>query len=245
MATHPPSSPTHDRDPLFSPALQRVGAATGLLAVALIVASFVMSGDTPDFDAPAQEWATYYADDQDKIQVSALLLAVAGVALTWFFAILRGELGRIELAARGFTRLSHAVLAGGVLAVTGLVVGTSLEAGVASLAADTDPEIFRALGNALGAVWMLAIVGFVVLLTATSLLILASRALPVWIAGIGLLSAVAWFALLFFVLDPNNDDSALGIAWPIGFLAFLIWLAALSVTFLRRVGREPEPAVHR
>lgn len=223
--------------------MQRIAAAGGLIAAVLFVLSIVVSGgDAPDFDAAPSEWAAYYAGNRDEIQMSALLLSLAVLELLLFAGYLRGELGRIELARRGFTRASHTVLAGAVLVAVGLVAGSALDAGVASLPEDTDPEIFRALGNASGAIWMVGVVGFVVMLSTTSLIALASRALPVWIAWIGFLGAAAWFALLFFVLDPTNEDSALGIAWPIGFLALIIWLVGLSITFLRRVGRPEESA---
>ena len=61
----------------------RYGAASGILAVLLVVGSFVgfILPNAPDLDAPGIEWAAYFADHQSRIQVGVVVL---GIGLFFF-----------------------------------------------------------------------------------------------------------------------------------------------------------------
>jgi hypothetical protein len=52
----------------------------------------VVSGDSPDIDAPPHEVATFYADNTGSEQATALLLALAAPFLAIFTGALRGTL---------------------------------------------------------------------------------------------------------------------------------------------------------
>ena len=226
------------RDDSFSPALQRVAAASGLLAALLIlISAFGFSVEGPDFADPAAEFKAYYADEADKLQAGGLVLLFAAIEVLWFTGFLSGELGRAEFARRGFDRVARVVLPCGALIAAGLVLVAVLDASISSLPADTDAGIFRSLGHVTGGSFMLVSVGATVMMAATSLAILALGGLPKWLAWVGFIGSLAYLVTLFVVLDPANDDSAVGIAFPVGFLALVIWLAGLSVTFLRGIGR--------
>lgn len=229
---------------MFSPTMQRIAAASGLLAALLIlISAFGFSGDGPEWgDSPAK-FAEYFKKDGDTIQIGSLLLVFTAIEILWFTGFLRGELGRAEQAGRGFVRASLPVMPAGALIAAGLILVAVTDSVVAELATDTDPEIIRALYNLDGGFFMLVSAGAIVMMTATSLTILATRAFPKWLAWVGLVGAVAYFLVTFFILNPSDHDSALGIAFPIGFLALVIWLVGLSVTFLRRIGKEHDPVV--
>ena len=229
---HPPA-----RDAAFSPTMQRVAASSGLLAAILIlVSAFGFSVEGPEITEAASEFKSYYLAEADKLQAGGLVLLFTAIEILWFTGFLSGQLGRAEFAARGFDRVARVVLPAGAAIAIGLTLVAVMDAVISSLPADTDPDIFRALSHVTGAFFTPVAVGATVMMAATSLAILALGGLPKWLAWVGFIGSAAYFVTLFVVLDPNGDGVA-GIAFPIGFLALVIWLAGLSITFLRQIGR--------
>ena len=236
--TTPTAQPTPARDDAFSPTLQKIAAASGLFAAILIVISaFGFSADGPDLADPAAKFKAYYAEEADKLQAGALVLTFVAIEILWFTGFLSGQLSRIETARRGFDRVSRPILPAGALVAAGLVLVAVMDAVITGLPTDTGADIYRALSHISGAAFMLVAVGAIVLMTATSLAILALGGAPKWLAWVGFVGALGYFLTTFIILDPTNDDSAVGIGFPVGFLALVIWLTGLSVTFLRQVGR--------
>lgn len=222
--------------------MQRIAAASGLAAALLIlISAFGFSADTPDWNESPAAFAAFFREDGDTMQIGAVILLFVAIEILWFTGYLRGELGRAEMAARGFTRVANVVVPCGALIAAGLTLVAAMDAAVAELAlTGTNPEIVRALYNTGGGFFLLVSVGAIVMMTATSLAILALRVAPKWLAIVGFIGAVAYFLVLFVALSPADDENALAIGFPVGFLALVIWLAGLSITFLRRIGRPAE-----
>jgi hypothetical protein len=78
--------------------LARYGAASGIIAVLLIVGSFagLVLPNAPDLDARGIEWAAYFTDHQSRIQVGVVLLGVGLFFFVWFLGSLRSALARAE-----------------------------------------------------------------------------------------------------------------------------------------------------
>src|ERR687887_245982 len=95
---------------------KRLAPLTGVVFVALLVASFIVSGNTPDSDASAQEVASFYSSHDPSQSVSALLGGLAVIFFLFFLGILRGELRRRE-EAPGV--LSATAFAGGIVLALG------------------------------------------------------------------------------------------------------------------------------
>jgi hypothetical protein len=225
--------------------MQRLAAASGLIFVALIILSIIFSGEeTPDWAAPAAEFAQFNQENADDVQLGSLFLLLAALELLWFAGYLRAELGRFEEVARGFTRVSHIAFAGGVVAAVGLALTAIVSVVAVSQTADTPPEIVRSLHQLSFAMFALASVGLIVLTSAAGLLILRTPVLPSWVGWVGLLVALFQFLTLFIALAPEDEDFVFGFAWFPGFLALLIWAVAASVGFLRRLGSPDESGAH-
>ena len=232
-----------DREDVFSPLLQRIAAASGILFVALVILSIILSPEeTPDWAAPAAEFSKFNADNDDSARLGGLLLLLSSLELLWFAGYLRGEHGRFEGEARGFTRLSHVVLAGGVVAAAGLALTAITGVVAASQMPDTPPEVVRSMHQLSYAMFALASVGLVVLTTASGLLILRTRVLPNWLGWVALVTALFQFLTLFIVLSPDDEDFIFGFAWFPGFIGLLIWALGASILFVRGVGRPAEHA---
>ncbi len=225
---------------LFPPLMQRISAGNGILFVLLLLISiFAQSEETPDWsDAPAQ-YALYAAENVDEVQFSSLFLLFAAIALLWFAGYLRTELGRSELVARGYTRLSHTTFAGGIVAAAGLSLMAIVNVVAVSQPAGTDPYLIRGLMHLSFAIFALATVGLITLTAAASILIVRVRSLPVWLGWVGLVDAVLYFLTLFIALAPEDEDFVLGFAFFPAFVLFLIWILASSIVLVRRVGRPP------
>jgi hypothetical protein len=67
--------------------LNRWAALFGILAAVFIIASVLISGDTPDGDAPDDEWVQYIEDDDVAIMIRAYLLIAAGISVGALYSL--------------------------------------------------------------------------------------------------------------------------------------------------------------
>jgi hypothetical protein len=239
QVTQPPAG---GGDP-FSPTLQRVAAASGLGFVLFLILSIVFQGgESPEYADAATEFATYASDNADDLQLSAVLIGLAAFEFLWYAGYLRSHLGRAEEAARGFTRLSHIVFGGAVVAAAGFVLSAVATAAAVSQPEGTSPELVRSLYLSSYYPFLVASVGLAVMLYTSAFLILRLGTLPKWLGIVGIVGGLAYLLTLFSLLKPEDDGGAFGVFYPIGFLMLLIFVIGTSVSFLRGVGREPATA---
>lgn len=231
-----------DHDPI-SPMIQKLVAAAGIGFALLLIATIAVSGgDTPDFDAPVSEWTGWAQDNGDNQRLSLLLFALATYEFVLFLASLRTRVGRAEEAARGFTRGGYAVLVGGTIGITGLLLGIGIAAAAAAHP-DTSPEIIRAINDAAGVGFVVAAPGFAVMLISTFLVAKPIRALPAWLCWLALVTGI-FFLLQLLTLLSDEYDNAFGMFYPLGFLGLVIFAIGASVEFLRGVGARAAAGVH-
>lgn len=227
----------------YSPAMQRLAAASGLgFVLFILLAIAFQGGSAPDYDAPVAEFTTYARDNQDEIQLSSVLIGLASFQLLWFAGYLRGQLGRGEEAARGFTRLSHIVFAGGIVGATGLVLSASVTAASVSLPDDTSADIVRALYQL--SLWPFAVasVGLAAMLYTAAFLILRLGMLPRWLGVVAIVGGLAYLLTLFSHLEPEDGGGAFGVFYPLGFVALLIFVIGSSAAFVRDLRTTPSAA---
>jgi hypothetical protein len=228
---------TATRDP-FSPGLQKLAASSGLAAGLLILIAFIVnSAETPDFNAPAAEYAAYAEDESGALKLSGFLLVLSAFFLVFYAGIIRSALGAGELASRGFVRLGFIVLGGFTLAATCFAIGGSLQAAFGA-AQESEPEIQKVLAMLSGACFAASVVGLAAALDAAGFIILRTRVFPSWVGWVALASAFFWLLTTLFLLDVADDDSIAGIGFPLGFLTLLVFLIATSVMLVGRVGRD-------
>jgi hypothetical protein len=200
--------------------LQRLVPLTGVLFVVLVVASFLIEGETPDTDARPREVVEYYTDHEGQVIVGAILACVGAVSLVFFAAVVRRALRRGE---QGIGVLSVAALGGGIVAATGFATDASLRFALADTADDIQPGGVQTLHVLYSDFFLPMVTGIAVLILAVSLAALRTRVIPTWLAWIGFLIFVLFFT-------------------PAGFVAFLVsalWIAVVSVLLWRN---EPAPA---
>jgi len=85
----------------------RYGAASGIAFLALFLVGFLVFvvPNSPNADASAQDWANYYTDHRDRIQVGTLVVGVGLFFFVWFLGSLRSAIAAAE-GARGGSRRS-------------------------------------------------------------------------------------------------------------------------------------------
>jgi hypothetical protein len=198
----------------------RVAPLTGLVAVALTVAGFLLFGDTPALDAPGRQVRSYYDDHQAQVGVSLYLLVLASV----FFVFFAAHLARV---VRGLPNagdwLHRVVLAGGVLIAVGFLAGATLTLALLDLA--DEPTATNAALQALNAVNEDFFIPFV---AGMGLMLLAAGLATVRAADTPLPRWLSWAALVIGVLTF--------IPW-VGYFAFPaagLWVAVVSVLLARR-----------
>jgi hypothetical protein len=203
--------------------LERLAPLTGLLAVALIVAAFaVFSASTPDTNDALGKIVRFWRKHDNEAQLSAVLLALSAVPMTWFAGSMRKAL---RLAEPGRGRLAYVAFAGLVILSTGFLIGGALQFALGESADDLSPPAIQAL-NALNVdFWFPYIGGISIFMLATGVAVLRHRALHVAFGATALLLGIVALT-------------------PFGFLAFLasgLWIAAASVTLFLRGDAAPAP----
>jgi hypothetical protein len=207
---------------------QRVGAATGIGFVLLIVAA-TFFGSPPDFGAAADEVSRYYREDQRSIQASALIFAAALALLLWFFGTLHSVLANAE---RGGTSLATIAFGGGLVAVALLVISLSLVVGAAFRPDETSPEVTRTLDDLSFLVLAPGACSLVVFFAATAAAVLRTGALPRWLGSLAALVALFQALGAGVVFDDSGPFAADGVFGYAAFFSFLLWILVASVVLL-------------
>lgn len=206
----------------------RVGAATGALFVACILAGNSMTESVVgQDDSPAGTAADLAAQAASATVHAGLVLELVGLLLLGGFATTVAVLGR--------RRSAHEVLPGVVLLAGGLVVAVKLASAAPYLAAlandGLSEEVRHALVEANGAAFVLTWLPYAVLVGAAAVLLHRSRLVGRVLAGAGLvLAALGGAAALLGVTSPAT-------AVPVPFLLSLMWTVAVSVRLTARRGR--------
>jgi hypothetical protein len=188
---------------------------SGVLFVALVVASSVASGSSPDDKASPAEVISFYRHHQNAQRLSGLLTVIAVVVGVFFFGVLRGRLrqreGNEQFAAMAF---GGAILFG---------AGGCLSAGIVFTLADVPNRMNAGAAQTLNLMqnnldFALTTAGISALTLTTAIAILRSRMMPPW---------VGWLSVVIGVV---------AVAGPIGWFAFLAmgpWVLIVSVLLYR------------
>jgi hypothetical protein len=210
---------------------ERLGPLAGIIAVALFVVgvAVIEGGGAPGDDATPQEYLSYYQDDDDTILLGGVLFQLGAVFFLWFLGHLRA---RLAAAEGGVHRLTAIAFGGGLVAVTcALLIPGADQAGALSNDQITGDAavVFNNFGDAF---FIAAEFAAAVLLAATALVVLATRALPRWLAWVSLVVA------LWLLIAP--------IGWAALIFAVPVWTIVVSLLlFMRPVAGEPAPVAGR
>lgn len=225
---------------------QQMGAASGLFAVLLFIAAFVIflntdpsGGNTPRLPniANAEAAPAFVADHLNGIKAQVMLNGIGLALFLWFLGTLWGLLRQAEGGpARGSAIASGGALIGVALTLVGLVLTGASTLTTSLPQAETVPALYAAaaLAFAFGGA------AFTVFFLGVAEVSLRAGGLPRWL---GWLAVIAAIASVFGFVTPyaqsgifNPATGALG--FYAHYIAFVVWLllasSALTIAQHRR-----------
>jgi hypothetical protein len=182
----------------------RLAGICAALFVILMVVGLTLATDSPDTDAPDQEWLDYVRDDGNLIRniIGAYLMVIAAVL---FLVFLAAMYRRLRPAEGGDGLWSLVMLVTGVAWASALAAGAILNvttAGAIEFGQAPEPTVETARWfSQLGFGVFLVGGGLCVAASAAALstLILQTKALPAWVGYFGYLAALAMVFAAFFI----------------------------------------------
>jgi hypothetical protein len=216
---------------------ERLGAVSGVLFVAIVIASF-FTPDTPDADDRSAEIVSSVADDRTGLILSAYLGFIATLLFLVFTAALWSRLRAAE-PERGPSILT--LLGGLGSAVMILVANGILLALVEAADEGREPEAVRALFE-LDSITFIGIgITSAAFYAGAALSSLETRSLPSWLGWVAAGLAVAFPFALLGVFSENDEGGVLGGIFFIALLVNFAWVLAASIVMLRE-GRPASSA---
>ena len=222
---------------------EQLGAATGIVFVVALLASFVFGPDKPPgFNDTAQQVSSYVHDNRDQIQAATALTVFAGFFFLWFLGSLARTLRRAE--GRGPGRLGAIAFAGGITTIAVATVGQAAF-WTAAYHTDLDPSVVRGLYDLGSGAFLLVGIGIAALIGASSVVGLRTGALPPWLAAYG--AVFSAFTLVVTVVGSFQETGGFspsdGFLGLLVFLGFLVWTLATSIVLVRQEGGgAPQPS---
>ncbi len=167
---------------------------------------------------------------QDRLHAAHFVVGLAAAAWLWFLGSLHAALRRAEGDTSPFSTV--ALAAGIVFAVLLLVAGALLPglADVPRRGATLEPRVAGALYDLAGSVFSLAPFMAAALVGASSLVILRTKALPVWL-GWGGIAVIIVLLVGAASIDLTREDR-LWFVGILGMLLWLVWVAAVSLALM-------------
>jgi hypothetical protein len=196
---------------------------TGVAFFVILIVSFIIQGEPPDADEPANEIAEWYIDNEDSAQIGAIIGAIAAIFLVFFGAYLR----KVLAAAEGANpMLPILVLIGTTIVAIGGAIDSTILFATAAAADDIPPESVQTLQALWDNDFVPILLGVAVFLWSVGLSVVRTGALPKWLG---------WVAIVLGVIAVT----------PIGFASFFgaaIWIVVASILLSVRLRSAPAAA---
>jgi hypothetical protein len=162
--------------------------------VLLIIASFVVWGNSPQGDASGADVFAHYADNRTQGLIAAGLLAVSTIPLMAFAASLR-ERAR---AAMPDSMLPSFAFGAGIVAAAGFLGAAGIHLALSDYGRDIDLAAAQALNTLDADSFVLFSAGLSALVLAGSLIALRGHLFPGWLGWIGIVIAISVFTPVGF-----------------------------------------------
>ncbi|MEP6909716.1 MAG: hypothetical protein ABI896_04690 [Actinomycetota bacterium] len=221
--------------------VERVGAASGFLTIAGVVANVAFTRNAPDPDQPITKIVAELSNHEDVYLATSTFVALQA----FFFLIFVSAVACVVRRAEGSDGWLWIVVAlgGAVSAVFALASSLSLVAAVFSTHhADAGPGAVLAPYEF--HTWFLvgASVPGSAFLGASALAAIRYRALPRWLGWVAGVAAVGALVGFGYIFGNELDGGPLGVVWALSGVLLLIWIAAVSVALLRMPAPGKQPA---
>jgi hypothetical protein len=183
----------------------------GLALVIVLLATILATPENPDATASGTKVALFVHQHRGGLYLNAYLTSLTVLVALVFLWYLR----QVVAPAVAGQRLANLGFAGGLLFLVGGVYSSGASFAMADVAKHAGPNVLQTLNIFSQDVNGFSGAGTAVLIGATSLSILRSKALPGWFAYLGLVLAAASFVLPLF-----------------GIFGFALWMLVTSIVVL-------------
>jgi len=200
---------------------ERWAAVGGLVFVATNVVGAFLPGTPPATDDPSAKITKFFADHDTAIKVQTLLLGIGVVGLLWWFGSLWRMMSRAEGERPRLTVVAAVALGlSGAVAMSAAAMTATAAFRVSELGDGT--AVFFTLSNVLFGLAGFAIVAH---LAAVSALNFEKKFMPAWVNIIGWIAAAAFLVGTLVIVSDANAFATFGL---ISFLAWCVWILAVS-----------------
>lgn len=214
--------------------LDRLGAASGVAAVILLVALLNVFPALPAPDHPISEIARSASQHKDGLLAGAYAGAMLTGALLLFGACLAARLRRSEGSAGGWWLIALTGIGGTAFGIVGNVLVMTFVRAVGHGSTGDALWIGYGADHWIG---VLTAVPLAVFLFGVGLGARGSGALPRWLAWLALALAVVFVAGAGSVMGDEVDGGILGVVLFFGYLGLIVWIVGVSVSLWRRSAR--------
>jgi hypothetical protein len=192
----------------------------GLALVVVLLVTVFATPNNPDATASPAKVAIFVQQHRGGLYLNAYLTSLAVLIAASFLWYLR-EIVAPALPGR---RLANLGFAGGLLFLVGGIFSAGTSYAMADVAKHADPNVLQTLNIFSQDVNSFSGAGPALLLGATSLAILRSRALPGWLAYVGLALAVASLAI------PSFGFFGVSLWWLVTSIVMLVMSRKATIT---------------
>ena len=217
---------------MFDRVVQRLGAASGVLYVVLLIigGNIRDSGEASTAPEGVAQAFVQAAANQTTFTIAWILEILAFLCFLCFLGYLCQALRRAE-GDQGW--LATAAFGGGVMSIA-IKLGSAAPIFAAFHRANEslDPQIARALQDMNDASFFLSFYPLVVLLGAAAIVAIRYGALPRWLGWTAAVLAIALIAGATVGVIAGFEDAGLP------FMLFLLWIVLTSIVLTRRVGQR-------
>lgn len=212
---------------------QRLGAASGIFYVVVILLPDFIQGGTPQEDTMTTAQAIAHAcATASAAQLTDAIYPITHVLGYLFFLFFLGVLWSALRQAEGpYGWMSAAAFGGGLASLTIRFSGATASAAAAQNAcAGIEPQLWQVLNSISSAAYFASFLPLAILLAGSAVLAIWFGALPRWL---GWMSAVVAVALLVDGFAGTLYSRTVGLS----FLLFMLWTLMASIVLIRRVGK--------
>lgn len=178
---------------------KRLVPLSGIAAVVAIIASFAISGETPDADAPVNEVVAFYTEHDSDQLIAGTLLAYGALLFLIFSSTVAGFLRRAQGDSGGPSALAFG---GGVLFTVGALIFAGLAFTLGDAGKGLDPAAVQALNALSSDLFFPVAIGLVAFLLGSGIGILRTRALPSWLGWVAIVAAIVGLTPVGFFALP-------------------------------------------
>lgn len=193
--------------------LGRYTSLTGILFVVLLVAGFMVGGDSPDADN-LSEIANFWKVDDNKQMIAAALVALSTVPLVIYAGCLRSALRGAEGPSGGWSSVVFGSL---VVTAATVIAAAAIHFAIADNAGDLTVVQIQTLNAIDESDFFLFGIGITMTLFTFGIAALRTKAFPTWLGVVSIIVAIVGMT-------------------PAGFIAFAlsgVWFILVSILLTR------------